>query len=700
MGTHPDVREPPAVVLPRDHAGDRRAHPRSGVAPASGHGAGDLRLRPRAARAVRLRDRRAIHAVKQMPKGAALRESLVALVALTARSSSRPHPARRAPEGQMTWAVHVSLAPTWFDPAETPGIGTPFMILYALARRAREADAGQRAWRRAWPSRGPVEGRPRLRVRAAPGRPVPQRRPGHRRRREVLVRALPGRRGASSSRSRVAAVEVVDAGPGPLPAQGAVARLHDLLREAWPPAPAGSCPGSIVEKVGDDGFKKAPVGAGPYRFVSFNPGVELVLEANEQLLAEGPEREAAGLQRRCPTRPRGLAMLKRGEADIVYLASQARSAEEVQRTPGLTLRPTPIVSTHWLVFARSVGSEVAVGATGGSGWPPTTPIDRQAINQAITLGFSTNHLEHHPQSFDFYWQPPAYRLRSGQGAGSSSPRPATRTASTPVTSGATPPPAHHERGRAQLSAGGRGSGRKVQSARAGRHSSRAYQEKKLKNIVYGLSGVVRQRAPPASGDHSWPSGGPYVYGSYPDIDGLFQEQAGELDRKRARGDPASRSSSSMHDKAMYAPIWELGFIHAQGPGVAESGLGLIADYPWSAPYERREGEEPGDAARTPPLLVVRGPPDAFLHPPRRHQARSTASSFTLHAGGDAGPRRRVGIRQIGNVPLAGPAGPRSRRDGSSAAASCSTGEDLLARRAPAEMRRVRGKQIAMVLRIP
>jgi hypothetical protein len=37
-----------------------------------------------------------------------------------------------APEGQMTWAVHVSLAPTWFDPAETPGIITPFMVLYAL----------------------------------------------------------------------------------------------------------------------------------------------------------------------------------------------------------------------------------------------------------------------------------------------------------------------------------------------------------------------------------------------------------------------------------------------------------------------------------------------------------------------------------------------------------------------------------------
>ena len=41
-------------------------------------------------------------------------------------------PAAAAPEGQMTWGTHISLAPTWFDPAETPGIATPFMVLYAL----------------------------------------------------------------------------------------------------------------------------------------------------------------------------------------------------------------------------------------------------------------------------------------------------------------------------------------------------------------------------------------------------------------------------------------------------------------------------------------------------------------------------------------------------------------------------------------
>src|SRR5439155_12745747 len=36
------------------------------------------------------------------------------------------------PEGQLTWAVHVTLTPTWFDAAETSGIITPYMVLYGI----------------------------------------------------------------------------------------------------------------------------------------------------------------------------------------------------------------------------------------------------------------------------------------------------------------------------------------------------------------------------------------------------------------------------------------------------------------------------------------------------------------------------------------------------------------------------------------
>jgi hypothetical protein len=44
-----------------------------------------------------------------------------------------PAPAGSAvPQGQLTFALHVSLAPTWFDPAETQALITPFMVPYAL----------------------------------------------------------------------------------------------------------------------------------------------------------------------------------------------------------------------------------------------------------------------------------------------------------------------------------------------------------------------------------------------------------------------------------------------------------------------------------------------------------------------------------------------------------------------------------------
>src|SRR5262249_48470487 len=40
-------------------------------------------------------------------------------------------------------------------------------------------------------------------------------------------------------------------------------------------------PKRYMEQVGPDGFKKAPVGLGPYKFVSQQPGIELVMEASE-----------------------------------------------------------------------------------------------------------------------------------------------------------------------------------------------------------------------------------------------------------------------------------------------------------------------------------------------------------------------------------------------------------------------------------
>ncbi len=500
--------------------------------------------------------------------------SLFATSFLLLISAIGPGPVAAAPEGQMTWGIHISLAPTWFDPAETPGIATPFMILYALHDalvKPMPGNAMAPSLAESWSlSKDGLVQEFVLRqgVKFHNGEPVTA---------DDVKFSFERYRGAANKvmKDKVAAVEVVDPG-----------RVRFRFKEPWPDFMTyyGSLttgagwivPRKYLEKVGDDGFKRAPVGAGPYRFVSFNPGVELVLEANESYWRKSPSVKRLVLKS-IPDEATRLAMLKRGEADVVYLL-QSALAEEARRTAGLTLRPTPIVSTHWLAFLDQ--------------WDPKSPwadrrvrlaanhaIDRQVMNEAITLGFSRITWSIIPQSFDFYWQPPAYpydpaRAKQllaeagyprGFDAGDFWCEPATATMS--------------EAAIGYLQAAGiRVRLRPLERAAF----FKGYQEKKLKDIAYTITGAFGNAATRI--ETFVASGGTYVYGGYPDIDGLFREQAGELDRKR-REAMLQRIQQLMHEKAMYAPIWELGFIHAQGPRVAESGLGLILGWAFSAPYE-------------------------------------------------------------------------------------------------------------------
>ena len=41
----------------------------------------------------------------------------------------------------------------------------------------------------------------------------------------------------------------------------------------------------------------------------------------------------------------------------------------------------------------------------------------------------------------------------------------------------------------------------------------------------------------------------------------------------------------VYEKVVYAPIWQLAFIHGVEPRVGESGFGLIAGFAYTAPYE-------------------------------------------------------------------------------------------------------------------
>ena len=60
-----------------------------------------------------------------------LRHALTAVTALL-WFCAHGTPAAAAPEGTLTWGLHVTLATKWLDPSDTEAFINPFMVLYAL----------------------------------------------------------------------------------------------------------------------------------------------------------------------------------------------------------------------------------------------------------------------------------------------------------------------------------------------------------------------------------------------------------------------------------------------------------------------------------------------------------------------------------------------------------------------------------------
>jgi peptide/nickel transport system substrate-binding protein len=272
-----------------------------------------------------------------------------------------------------------------------------------------------------------------------------------------------------------------------------------------------------------------------------------------------------------------LAMLKRGEADISTLF-RGPLAEELRRTPGLTLKPTYLPVTQWLLFAEQ--------------WDPKSPwadrrvrlaanlaIDRAAINQAETLGLSKVTASIIPQSFDFYWPAPLYahdpararQLLAEAGypngfdtGGIATDLSFTSTAEAIVNDLRT--------------AGIRGTVRPLERAAL----FKEYGEKRLRPVALVGSAAFGNAATRLEAFVA--SGGTYTYGTYPDIEGLIREQASEPDAKR-REAILQRIQQLMHDKAMFGPLMEPAILYGVGPRVAEPALGLITNMAGSAPYE-------------------------------------------------------------------------------------------------------------------
>ena len=497
--------------------------------------------------------------------------ALAVVVSLLVRM---PAPLAAPPEGQVTWAVPVTLPASWFDPAEATGILIPFMVYYALhdaLAKPMAADQMSPSLAESWsasPDGLVYDFVLRKGVRFHNGDMVTA---------DDVKFSLERYRGVSAKafKDRVRQVQVVDPH-----------HVRIQLKEPWPdfltfyatPATGAAwiVPRKYVEKVGDDGFKKAPVGAGPYRFVSFTPGVELVLEAHDQYWRKKPSVKRL-VFKVVPDEVTRVAMLKRGEIDIAYVL-RGPIAEEVRRTAGLTLKPVHFYGEQWVLFTdqwdpKSLWADRRVRLA------VNHAIDREAMNQSFTLGFSRMTGSIIPRDFEFAWPTPPH---------SYDPRKAKQLLTEAGY------PHGFDAGELWTDTGFADQTEAIANYLAAvgiRTRVRALEraayftqvrEKKLRPLVYLASAAYGNAATRI--DSFVAAGGLYAYGSYPDLEGLVREQAGERDRRR-REATLHRIQQLMHERAMFAPIWNIAALHAYGPRVAEPAFGLVGNYLFSAPYE-------------------------------------------------------------------------------------------------------------------
>src|SRR5712671_6693758 len=502
--------------------------------------------------------------------------ALALLAALLCLLASPGAGAAAGPEGQLTWAVHISLAPTWFDPAETPGMITPYMVLYALHDALVKPMPGQpraNALAESWSvSKDGLTYEFVLRKNALfhNGDPVTA---------DDVKFSLERYRGTASKllKERVAAVETPDP-----------SHVRIRLKQPWPDfltfytnaTGAGwIVPRKYVEKVGDEGFKKAPIGAGPYKFVSFNPGVELVLEAFEQYWRKPPTVKRL-VFKVIPDETTRLAALKRGEVDIAY-SIRGELAEDLRNSPGLSLKPALVQGVFCIYFPDQ--------------WDPKSPwhdlrvrraaslaIDRKGTNDALTLGYSKvtgNPIV--PNGYEFFWQPPSE-------AAEYDPEKAKKLLAEAGH------PGGFDAGDYNCDSSYANIGEAVVDNLAAvgirvrlRPVERAafikeYSDKKYKNIIQAGPGAFGNAATRI--EAQLVKGGTFSYGSYPDIDELYQQQTVELDRAK-REAILHKIQQIMTERVIYAPIWQLAFINGTGSRVGESGFGKIALFPYTSPYE-------------------------------------------------------------------------------------------------------------------
>ncbi len=483
-------------------------------------------------------------------------------------------PARAAPPGEAVMAWHVTLAPTWFDPSTAPPQITPFGMLYAihdalvrpLPPDKRMAPSLAESWTES-PDGLTYEFKLRRGLKFHNGDPITA---------DDVKFSYERYRGTAAKefQTRVRQVDVVD----PL-------TVRFVLKEPWPDfmtlygttatAAGIVVPRKYVTQVGDDGFRKQPIGAGPYRFVSHKPGVEVVLEAFPGYWRHVPHVKRL-VMKGVPDVSTRAAMLRTGEADIAY-ALDGPDAESVKRDPRMKLVASRHASITWLEFADQ--------------WDPKSPwsdrrlrlavnhaLDRKAINEAACLGFCPPTGVIIPRVMDFALQaePVAYDPAKAKQLLAEAGYPNGIDAGDLV-----PIPPFFITGEAAVNylnaVGVRV--RMIQMERAAFYA--AWREKKLRGLF--ITGVGNSGNAASRVQEFISSKGGYAYGGYPDIDDLAEQQARERDPRR-REAILHRIQRLTIERVMFAPIMDFRALMGIGPRVTEHTITWVHNSPFPS-YE-------------------------------------------------------------------------------------------------------------------
>ena len=483
-----------------------------------------------------------------------------------------PTMAQAKPEGEMRYAMYVTLAPAWLDPGEVTGFLTPFWIMWALHDALVKTMPGKThapSLAESW-------------VQSADGKMYDFKlreglkfHNGDAFTAEDVRFSFQRAKGYKILKDKVRDIEI--AGPHRV-------RIH--LHEPWPDfmtfygtMVAGHgwiVPKAYVEKVGDDGFKRHPVGLGPYKFVSNTPGVELVLEAYEAYWRKVPSVKRL-VFKSVPESSTRLAMLKRGEVDLAYLLD-APQAEEVRRDPNLKLAFSGGIGTFYLDFFEMWDSK--------SPWhdrrvrlAASHALDRKTLNEADTLGASRPNGSFIPRKLEFARVIEPHAFDPGKA------RQLLIEAGYPngFDAGELHPfPPYFNMGEAVAGyLQGVGIKTKMRTMERAAFMSE-WSAKKLRGVCLCITGVYGNAASRMS--QYVPSDGVYSYGSWPDVDALFKQQARETDAKK-REALLHQIQQILHDRVRFAMIYDYVWPSGVNARVADPALLLIDPYPWTAPYE-------------------------------------------------------------------------------------------------------------------